>query len=110
LFFNLHWFHIIWFQIALLETVILSEARFREAKSRAVEGLQGILTMIEFAGELPAAAVELPVLQGSFDCEIASLRMTTFHSSSYRWHVLQLVMSPTLRTLYSFTSAEPKST
>jgi|HubBroStandDraft_1064217.scaffolds.fasta_scaffold00109_44 hypothetical protein len=79
--------------------------------------LRGVLTMsIEFAGELPAASVELPALPGSFDSEFASLReansplrMTSSHKFLHRWHVLQLVMSFTLRTLYFFNSAEPKS-
>ena len=62
---------------------------------------------------------KLPRREGSFDSEFASLReaisplrmtSTLIHSFYlYRWHVLQLVMSFTLRTLYFFTSAEPRS-
>jgi hypothetical protein len=70
---------------------------------------------IEIAEEFPETAAELPALLGSFDSEFASLReansplrMTSLHKS-YRWHVLQLVMSFTLRTLYFFNSADPRS-
>src|SRR5271166_645269 len=40
-------------------------------------------------------------------CILSPLR--GFTHKLYRWHVLQLVMSFTLRTLYFFTSAEPSS-
>jgi hypothetical protein len=35
---------------------------------------QGILTMLTARGEFPESAQEAPAVQGSFDCETASLR------------------------------------
>jgi hypothetical protein len=79
--------------------------------------LQGIFPMLlEPAAELPEAAGNRQL------CRILRLRVSfasrsklsaqddkAFDSSCYRWHVLQLVISRTLRTLYFFSSAMPKS-
>ncbi len=51
--------------------------RFHEgghASGRSAEERQGILTMPTARGEFPEAPQEAPAVQGSFDCETASLR------------------------------------